>query len=203
MMLNVFVFGIIAIIVAMTWSEGFWSNLLSWLNATFAAIIATNLFEPAANFMESQAPSLTYFWDFIVLWVIFAFVFGALRATTDQLSTTQIRFKMPVEVAGRTIFGLLTAWVVVCFFLFSLHVAPLARTSFGKAFAVSPTSSNFFLSPDRLWLGFMQSRSKEGGALSRSTPVPFDPNSEFILKYGQRRHNFENMSKMTIDTRGR
>jgi uncharacterized membrane protein required for colicin V production len=201
MWLSVFIFVIIAIIVSMTWTEGLWGNLLAMVNAIFAAIIATNLFEPAARFMEDKAPSLTYFWDFLMLWLIFAFTLGIMRSLTDAISLTRIRFKMPIEQGGRALFGLLTAWVVVCFFVFSLHTAPLVRNSFGGAFAESPTSSNFFLSPDRLWLGFMQSRSE--GAFAKGTPTPFDPQSEFILKYGQRRDNFGEMPSMTVDTRNR
>lgn len=201
MMLNIFVLVIVALIVSMTWSEGLWGNLLSALNAFFAAIIATNVFEPAANFMESQAPSLTYFWDFIMLWLIFGFVFGILRALTDQISPTRIRFKLPVEASGRALFGLLTAWVVVCVFIFSLHTAPLVRNHFGKAFGKAPDASNFFLDPDRLWLGFMQSRSED--AFARTPPNVFDPQSEFILKYGERRKRFEELPNLTVDTRGR
>ena len=100
MMLNVFVLVIVALIVSMTWSEGLWGNLLSMLNAFFAAIIATNVFEPAANFMDGQAPSLTYFWDFLMLWLIFGFTYGILRAITDQISPTRVRFKLPVEAGG-------------------------------------------------------------------------------------------------------
>ncbi len=201
MWLNVFVFTIIALIVSMTWSEGLWGNLLSLINAIFAGIIASNLFEPVAVFMEKRAPSLTYFWDFLMMWMLFAVSFAILRAMTDGISLTRIRFRMPVEQTGRALFGFLTAWVVVCFFLFSLHTAPLVRNSFGKAFAASPTSANFFLSPDRLWLGFLQSRSK--GALATSTPNVFDPQSEFILKYGQRREQLSKMAGLTVDTRGR
>ena len=188
MWLNIFVFGIIAIIVSMTWGEGFWGNVLSFVNAIFAAMIATNLFEPVANFLERQAAGLTYFWDFLALWFVFAFSFGIMRVATDQFSEVLLRFKTPVELAGRAVFGLLTAWVVVCFFMFSLHTAPLARHSFGKAFGESPMATSFYMTPDRLWLGFMQSRSET--TLSRATPVVFDPDSEFILKYGNRRYQF-------------
>jgi hypothetical protein len=201
MILNIVVLVIIALIVSMTLTEGLWGNLLSMFNAVFAGIIATNLFEPAAKFMDGQAPSLTYFWDFLMLWLIFAFSFGLLRATTDQISQTRVRFKMPVEATGRIGFGLLTAWVVVCFFMFSLHTAPLVRNHFGGAFGKSPDASNFFLDPDRLWLGFMQSRSK--GAFATSEPNVFDPESEFILKYGERRQRFDEMPGMTVDSRGR
>ncbi|HEX6261003.1 MAG TPA: hypothetical protein VFZ51_10145 [Woeseiaceae bacterium] len=192
---------IIALIVSMTLTEGLWGNFLSMINAIFAAIIATNLFEPAADFMDGQAPSLTYYWDFLMLWLIFAFSFGILRSITDQISTTRVRFKMPVEASGRILFGLITAWVVVCLFIFSLHTAPLVRNHFGGAFGKSPDASNFFLDPDRLWLGFMQSRSK--GAFATSEPNVFDPQSEFIMKYGERRQRFSELEGLTVDTRRR
>jgi uncharacterized membrane protein required for colicin V production len=201
MMLTIFVVAIMAIIVSMTLTEGFWGNLLMWINAILAAIIATNLYEPAADFMESQAPSLTYFYDFLSLWLIFGFMYGFLRAFTDQISKTRVRFKMPVETSGRILFGLLTGWLVVCFFMFSLHTAPLVRNHFGKAFGKAPDASNFFLDPDRLWLGFMQSRSE--GAFATSEPNVFDPKSEFILKYAERRQRFSQLPGMTVDTRGR
>ena len=192
---------IIAIVVAMTWSEGLWSNLLGFVNTLLAAIMATNLYEPAARFMEGKAPSLSYFWDYLCIWMLFAFLCGVLRAITEQISLTRVRFNKPVEIGGSAVFGFLTAWIVVCLFLFSLHTAPLVRSPFKGSFAAEPTSSNFFLSPDRLWLGFMQSRSEEGGALSRSTAVPFDPKSDYILKYGARRHQFSKMKTMTVDVR--
>jgi hypothetical protein len=201
MMLNIFVLVIVALIVSMTLTEGLWGNVLAMINAIFAAIIATNVFEPAADFMDGQAPSLTYYWDFLMLWLIFAFSYGILRAITDQISTTRVRFKMPVEASGRILFGLLTAWVVVCFFIFSLHTAPLVRNHFGKAFGKAPDASNFFLDPDLLWLGFMQSRSK--GAFATSEPHVFDPQSEFILKYGERRQRFSELEGLTVDTRRR
>jgi hypothetical protein len=199
MMLNVFVLVIVALIVSMTLSEGAWGNLLMTFNAVFAAIIATNLFEPAADFMDRRAGSLTYFWDFLMLWLIFGFTYGLLRALTDQFSKTRVRFRMPVEATGRILFGLLASWVVVCFFIFSLHTAPLVRNHFGKAFGKGPDASNFFLDPDRLWLGFMQSRSE--GAFAKSEPNVFDPKSEFILKYAERRQRFSELPGLTTDTR--
>jgi len=201
MWLTIFVVVIILLIVAMTRTEGLWGILLLMINAIFAGLITMNVFEPMANFLDKQSEGLTYFWDFLSLWVIFAMTFAFLRTFTDSLSQTKVRFKFPLELSGSIIASLLTGWIVVCFFLFSLHTAPLGRNSFGKAFAVSPDAANFFLSPDRLWLGFTQSRS--AGALSKSTPTVFDPDSEFILKYGQRRYEFEKLPSLTIDTRGR
>jgi hypothetical protein len=73
-------------------------------------------------------------------------------------------------------------------------------------FQQTPTSGNFLgMAPGKQWLAFMQSRSR--GALSRGeddqslrSPLPqdkdvnarvFDPESRFILKYHQRREDFE------------
>lgn len=200
MMLTIFITVIMLVVISMLWNEGLWSNALTMVNAFLASIVATNLYEPLAGFMDKQADSLTYFWDFLSLWLIFAISFGVFRSLTDQLSKTRVRFKMPVDLAGRAIFGLGTAWYVAMFTLFSLHTAPTDRSSFGKGFAASPDAANFFFSPDIQWLGFMQSRSEEGGAMARSTAVPFDPKSEFILKYGQRRREFGKMPTLAVQT---
>lgn len=204
MMLTIFITAIMAVVIAMLWTEGLWGNALSMFNAFFAAVIASNLYEPLANFMESQAESLTYFWDFLAMWLIFAVAFAILRTMTDQISQTRVRFRLPVELGGRFAFGALTAWFVAVFVLFSLHTAPTVRSSFGGSFQPEPKASNFFVGPDKMWLGFLQSRSEEGGAMARSTPNPFDPNSEFILKYGQRRQTFAEMPTMAVkNPRGR
>jgi len=191
---------ILFVCVAMMWNEGMWSNALRAINTLLAAMIATNYFEPLAGWFESKAPTYTYFWDFLSLWLIFALAFNLFRLLTDGISKHQVRFRMPVEYVGRALFAVTTAWIFVCFFNFSVHTAPLARTAFAGAFAPAPDSKSFFgLAPDRKWLGFVQSRSR--GALSRSdsssrSSYPedkgkrvFDPNSEFIFKYGQRRED--------------
>lgn len=201
MWLSIFCFAIILIIVAMTRTEGFWGNLLLLFDAIFAAILASNLFEPLADFMDRQAAEYTYFWDFLCLWALFGVFFVILRAVTDQISDTKVRFRFPVELTGGIVASILCGWIVVCFFLFSLHTAPLARTCFGNAFGTSPDAQHFFMSPDHLWLGFLQSRS--GGAFARSTPRVFDPEADFILKYGQRRDQLSKLPGMTVDTRGR
>ena len=191
MMLTIFVLAIIIICIAMMLAEGLWSNTLSLINTIFGAIIATNYYENLADFFEGYFPTLTYWWDFLALWALFALSVGLIRELTDRLSRTRVRFKKPIEQSGRVAAAALTGWVVVCFFLFSLHTAPLSRNSFGGAFQETPTASNFFLSPDRLWLGFMQSRSE--GALATSPPNVFDPKSEFILKYGERRERYSKL----------
>ena len=72
MWLTIFVVVIILLIVAMTRTEGLWGILLLMINAIFAGLITMNVFEPMANFLDKQSEGLTYFWDFLSLWVIFA-----------------------------------------------------------------------------------------------------------------------------------
>jgi hypothetical protein len=195
--------------LAMMWNEGMWTNALAVINVTLAAMLATNYFEPLADQLENWLPSYTYLCDFLSLWLIFAVSYSLLRFCTDYLSKYRVRFKMPVEHAGRVLFAAWTGWLMICFTTTTLHTAPLARTAFNGTFQVDPKSNNFLMwAPDRMWLAFMQSRSQ--GALSRGGPSAgssrypadqgkrvFDPRSEFILKYGARRQQFHNNLQRT------
>ncbi|MCA9188238.1 MAG: hypothetical protein KDA99_21570, partial [Planctomycetales bacterium] len=143
---------------------------------------------------------------FLAIWLIFALAMAIMRIITDAVSKHQVRFKAPVEHVGRLLFPFLTGWVLVCLACASLHTAPLARTAFKGSFQPEYMSKNFlFLAPDRMWLGFVQSRS--AGALSvndpdASSPYPedqgkriFDPAGEFVAKYGQRRADLEALNE--------
>jgi hypothetical protein len=190
MLITVVFFVIAFVCVAMLWNEGMWANTLTFVNVTLAAMLATNCYEPLANYLDQQAKSWTYVWDFLALWGVFSLAFALLRAVSDEISKHQVRFRVPVEVAGRVLFAVATAWVIICFTCMSLHTAPLARTAFRGSFAKEPLSNHFLgLAPDRIWLGFMHSRSK--GALATSQPRVFDEEGEFIIKYGARRHELQ------------
>jgi hypothetical protein len=195
-MLNVLMFMIVFIVVAMMWQEGLWSNALTFVNVVLAALLATNYFEPTADFFEGYAPSYTYLWDLIAIWTLFFVIFCILRAVTDTISRHRVRFKMPVEMIGRVVFAVLTAAAIVGFFSMSLHTAPLARTAVKGGFQKQPMSGNFLgLAPGRKWLALVQSRSR--GPLSQADETAtgtngvreFDPQSEFVIKYGQRRQD--------------
>ena len=139
-MLMGFFFVILIVCLAMMMSEGLWSNAISAINVTLAAMVATNWYEILADYLNSQAPSYTYVWDFLMLWALFALSFTVFRAFTDQISKHRVRFKMPVEIAGRIIFALLTGWIFICFTNMTLHTAPLARTAFRGSFSAEPKS---------------------------------------------------------------
>jgi hypothetical protein len=190
-------FVIFIVCLAMLWNEGMWSNALTLVNTVLAALVATNYFELVADFLDKQQPTYTYVWDFLSLWGLFALTYALLRAFTDTISRHRVRFKMPVEQAGRLSFAAATGWVMICFTLMTLHTAPLAQTAFRGSFQPQPMSNDFLgMAPDRMWLGFVQSRSR--GALSLSNPNVFDPSGEFILKYGSRRDNFSKQPELRV-----
>ena len=61
-------------------------------------------------------------------------------------------------------------------------------------------ANNFLgMAPDRMLLGFVQSRSKSGGALSNSPPVVFDEKGEYIFKYGGRREMLSKQSGIRVN----
>jgi hypothetical protein len=203
-MLNLVLLLIFLICVAALWFQGLWSNVVTLINMLLAVMLAFNYYEPVATLANGFEPSYTYLWDFVALWGVFALAFGLLRLMTDMLSRTRVAFDFWVETVGRSITAVWIAWLFVGFTCATMHTAPLGAHPLG--FQPTPQSGNFLgMAPDRLWLGFMQSRSR--GALSRGESDPaklspregdknaqvriFDPESRFIFKYYQRRVQFE------------
>jgi uncharacterized membrane protein required for colicin V production len=183
---------ILFICVAMMYNEGLWSNAIRLINVVTAALLATNFFEPLAKELDNWAPKLTFLWDFVVLWGLFAAVVAVLRTFTDQVSRVKVRFPERVDQIGGSFFALWVGWVMVCFMMMTLHTAPLARNFLFKDF--QPEQRMIVgLAPDRQWLGFMQKMSL--GTFCRSASreewrkqeCVFDPHAEFLPKYTARR----------------
>jgi len=205
-------FVIFIAIAATLYPEGMWGNALMLINVVTAALLATNYWEPVSRMLESAAPTFTYFWDFLALWGLFAIFLGIMRAVTDMLSRTKVRFIKIADNIGSGFFAAWVGWVMVCFVAFTLHTAPLARNFFFGGF--DPQARMFAgLAPDRQWLGFVQwasrgplSRTQSQGEQQRgaygadSSPAEqklavFDRRAEFIPKYATRRQNLENYVK--------
>jgi len=195
---------------AALWFQGTWNIAITLVNLILAMLIATNFYEPICTMIEGfGGASFTYLLDFIVLWILFAVVFGILRMFSDMLSKKAVKFNLPVDMAGRTILSIWCAYLMVCFTAFSMQFAPLNSATPMGAFE-TPTSSSFLgMSPDRQWLGFMQSRSR--GALARGNysgkvhpndqainVETFDPFSEIPLRYRQRRENYEKAEGLRV-----
>jgi hypothetical protein len=183
-MMLLFLLLIFAATTAALWFQGLWSAAVTLVNMLLAMMIATSFYEPVCSAIESIRPAneYTYLLDFVVLWLLFGIAYGILRAITDGLSKQRVYFDLPVEMAGRSLLAAWCGWLMVCFVAFSLHMAPLNTPNPLGAWS-TPSAKTFGpVSPDRLWLGFMHSRSK--GAIGGQ---PFDPNAEFPLKYHERR----------------
>jgi len=203
-MLNLVLFLIFVICVAALWFHGLWSNVITLIHMLLSILVAFNYFEPLSTMLDGFESSYTYLWDFLALWALFALTFIVLRVLTDMLSRTRVVFNFWVEIVGRSLTAIWIAWLFVGFTCATMHTAPLDAHPLG--FQRTPKSGNFLgMAPDRLLLGFVQSRSR--GALARGETNPsnmsprqedkhlqvrmFDPESRFIYKYYQRRVNFQ------------
>jgi hypothetical protein len=211
-MLNLVLFLIFAICVASLWFHGLWSNVVTLINLLFAMMLAFNYFEPVSDLLDGIDSSYTYLWDYLALWGLFAIAFGLMRLVTDMASRKRVVFDFWVETIGRSILAVWIAWLFIGFICATMHTAPLGEQPLG--FQPTPKSGNFLgMDPGRHWLAFMQSRSR--GALSRAdssgaspSSMPedkdlkvriFDPDSKFILKYHQRRVQFEAESDYRVN----
>jgi len=185
---------IFALCVAFVFNEGLWGAAVLFFNVLLAAVLATMLFEPVANLLDSMMPGLTYFADFVGIWLSFAVCLTVLRLSTDLIARHRVRFKKPVDLAGGIFFAAWIGWLMVQFTLFTMHLSPLARNFMG--FQEKPETRMFFgLAPDRNWLAFMQKQTKEGAFMRAPPPgdpnaYVFDPQGDLILKYGTRRQQF-------------
>src|SRR5262249_41215765 len=150
-------------------------------NMFLAMMIATSFYEPISTAIEKigAAATYTYLLDFIVLWLLFAISFGILRSISDVLSPNNVKFDLPVAMAGRCVLALFWGWVMVVFVAFSLQMAPLNAESPLGAFATPNSRSFLGFAPERMWLGFMYSRSRPA-ALGGNQ---FDANADFPLRY--------------------
>jgi hypothetical protein len=198
--------------VAALYIEGTWSNAVRLVNVVTAGLLAFNFFEPLAGWLSGMAPSFTYFWDFLSLWLLFAAFMIVFRVATDLLSRVKVRFLKIADRIGSGVFAVAVGWVMVCFTAATLHTAPLARNFLRGSFQPQNTTFVGVLpAPDRVWLAFVQKVSRgqfgraqssqelaknEYGAVDDETDevrkmAEFDRQSEFVLKYRQRRANLQ------------
>lgn len=202
------------IIAGLLWYSGFWGAVIGTVNIVLAACFASAFFEPMANRLEYSNPTTqtyAYLVDIVVLWGLFVLAALFIRAATESFSAVRLRFDPVTEMIGRSVMALVGAWIFICFAQFTLLTAPL------------PTSASHegsMLSPDRVWLGFLQSRSR--GALSEYEDVSylteyktlkgiaehpddadldarvFDPRGLFEQKYRERRSRFSEQKTQRV-----
>jgi hypothetical protein len=177
--------------VAMLYTEGMWSNAIRLINVVTAALLATNFFEPVAQWLDDWDHARSYVWDFLTLWGLFAALMMLFRLATDQISQVKVRFLEVVDKVGSAFFAIWVGWVMICFMMMTLHTAPLARNFLFGGF--QPEQRMFLgLAPDRQWLGFMRKMSlgpfcRWASEEELQQKYVFDPHAEFLPKYTARR----------------
>jgi hypothetical protein len=180
-------------VVASLYTEGMWGNAIMLVNVVTAALLATNYFEPLADWLEGVDETIktfTYLLDYLSLWALFALSLIILRGLTDSLCHVKVRFLNLANQIGSVVFACLVALVVVCFATFTLHTAPLAKNFMYGAFTADPDKGIVLgWAPDRWWLYFARSVSRY--AYSRATLNPFDRYSQFTKNYENRREAIE------------
>ncbi len=186
---------VLAACVGVLFPEGLWSNLIRLVNVVTAALIAMSFWEPLARWLEGLNDwfaSITYYLDFLSLWILFGVSMLVMRIATDMISRVKVRFLKVVDRVGSTFFALCVGWIMVCFIMATLHTAPLAPNFLWGGFDPS-RKMMMGLAPDRQWLGFVQYASK--GPFARSEPVAFDADNQFMAKYNNRRGALEEQRK--------
>jgi hypothetical protein len=195
-MLTLLLLVVFVAVAAVLWFQGLWNNAISLINILLAGMIATNFYEPIVKKIIEKDNALTYVWDCLILWALFAVSFAFLRLATDLLSHDRVKFVMPLEMAGRSVLAILVAWVFICFTTFTIHTAPIQANAFKGAFE-SPDSATFLMfRPGQQWAAFV--RTWSAGAL-KNGDRQFDPDGDFAHKYYERRKNFEAVEEYTVD----
>lgn len=184
------------LVVASTWWFGLWSNLVTLINLFLSALLASSIYQPIANELANLNATYRPLYDFIAVWLVFVVSFMILRGITDFLSAYRLKFDPITELVGRSVLSIWIAGVFICFSFFTLQMAPFPPSVYGDKPGMAPEEMGTL--PDKLWLAFIQSRSR--GALSASkkkglwpeyqlAPHPddagedkrvFDPHAEFL-----------------------
>jgi hypothetical protein len=151
------------LIVASTWWFGLWSNLITLINLFLASLLASSIYQPIANELANINDTYRPLYDFIAVWLVFVLSFMILRGVTDILSAYRLKFDPVTEMIGRSVLSVWIAGVFVCFSFFTMQMAPFPPSVYGDA---KKSQEELGTLPDKLWLAFIQSRSR--GALSAS-----------------------------------
>ena len=154
-----------AAVFGLVWMVGLWSGFISFVNILLAGLVATAFFEPIADQIEyGSGPTgkqFTYICDFAAIWLVFVASAVLIRILTDSFSAVRLRFDMVTEMIGRTLIGLMAAFLFVCFTHFTLLVAPLPLTG--------AETSTSITSPHQIWMNLTRGLSRGSLAEARET----------------------------------
>ncbi len=204
-MLYLIFFGMFVLIVASTWWFGLWSNVVTLINLMIAALLASSLYQPMSQALKGIDDSYADLFDFIGVWAVFCIAMFVLRGATDALSAFRLKFDPLTEMIGRSLVSIWIAGVFICFAAFSMQIAPLPPSFYGRETPATKPSEVGTM-PDKLWLAFVQSRSRGALAASQSAGAGlpeyrlpdhpddegsdkrvFDPHGEFLFEMEDRR----------------
>jgi hypothetical protein len=199
-------FALLVILALVTWNvaaEGAWGAASMLLCVIFAGLVAMNLFEPLANYLQTLLPADWGVWsirlDFICLMGLFGGGVFLLKLMAEKLVPSFIAVHSRLYDVCRFGFALMTGYVTIAFLLAALHTASLPREFLG----FTPERKNFFglTAPDREWLGLVQfisersMRSSEEGRIfdGAQFEVPEHENRvwpTYIIRYATRREQY-------------
>ena len=145
---------VVGITVYSVSNEGLWGAVHTFLCVFLAGLIAMNLFEPMAGFLDGIAPpAYKSYMDIIALLGLFIGLVFALRLGSEYLTPVYIGLPSALDQCGKWVFGAATGYLTMAILLVALHTAPFPREFMG----FKPERNNFFgMAPDRQWLGFVQ-----------------------------------------------
>jgi hypothetical protein len=184
-MLIAITIGIMLILAYCHMREGLFAATCMLINAVLAGLVAMNFWEPIASWVESivQRSFLQGYEDFVVLIVLYAISFGALRALVGGLNYSEVEFVPIVNQLGAGAVALLTGYLVSGFLICALETLPWDRNFLGfEPYRENESALRRYFPPDRVWLAMMH----RAGAtcLSRGPEVPtFDEDGAFESNY--------------------
>lgn len=206
MILELFLFGVIAVVTWCVASDGAWGAAFTLLSVIIAGLLATSLFEVTATFLEQNIAgsyAWQYRWDIIALVGLFSAIVFAIRAGTEYIMPVDIEIHGMIFDVARWTCGLLTGWVTMAFLLTALHTAPLPREFLGFTPEPSRRAGPIGRSaPDLKWLGYVHYMTETAFRKGADGPVFDGPRFEmysggpevvrpsFPIRYASRRDQY-------------
>lgn len=201
MVLGLLTLAIMAISAYAFWREGPLTAFAMTCNVLAAGLVTYNFFEPVADLLEPsfQGTALAGTEDAIAMMVVFCPVLMLLRWATNTLASTHMEYPPALYRGGAVLFGLVTGYFVAGFLVCLLMTLPIQRDFLGYEPYLPRSSSPLrrFFPPDLVWLAAMHRLS--GGVLTAGEDEGgrkhlFDPNGNFVWRYGRYRRLDDNGS---------
>jgi hypothetical protein len=184
--------------IAMMVREGLWSNTIMLLNIIFSGLVSFGFYSPLVVYLDERTDGEhTYWLDFAVIWALYCATFAISRTLTAAASKTRMRFKNPIDPVGGPLMGVAAAWVLAAFALATLHTSPMPKDAFGgKLIHDDVATASLIMSPDAVWLRFVESMSQPEALGSANSQFSA---KAFVKIYADRREKFEKASSLVVD----